>query len=282
MWAMASQLRHAADEANGSGLTRRPRFKAILFDNGGTLFARTSAPEAIRALAAERGVELTLDQARSRWAQVKAAKSATPAARLARNRSGTAHRISYLEFYRPLDEIRPGMAAAMYARYKTNPQTMVPYADTPRTLRELRAYGIRIGIVSNTGWNIREGYQRAGLEALIDVFVLSHEHGAAKPDPVLIARACRELGVDPAETLMVGNDAPADGGAATRLGCPCLILPPAVVGSIRGLDHVLAIAGLDADIGDGRRSRDHHLGAAGPHDPPDGPVTVFDHEEDLP
>ena len=85
------------------------------------------------------------------------------------------------------------MAAAMYARYKTNPQTMVPYADTPRTLRALRAHGISIGIVSNTGWNIREGYQRAGLEALIDVFVLSHEHGAAKPDPVLIARACREL-----------------------------------------------------------------------------------------
>ncbi|HXP22047.1 MAG TPA: HAD-IA family hydrolase [Streptosporangiaceae bacterium] len=265
---MAGQLRHAAEEANGRPLVGRPRFKAILFDNGGTLFARTSAPEAIRTLAAERGVELTLDQARARWAQVKAAQSATPAARLARNRSGTAHRASYLQFYRPLEEIGPGMAAAMYARYKTNPQTMVPYADTPRTLRALRAHGISIGIVSNTGWNIREGYQRAGLEALIDVFVLSHEHGAAKPDPVLIARACRELGVGPAQALMVGNDAPADGGAATRLGCPCLILPPAVVGSVRGLDHVLAIAGLAADLsGDPRVT--------------DGQVLVSDHEEDM-
>ena len=112
--------------------------------------------------------------------------------------------------------------------------------------------------------------------------MLSHEHGAAKPDPVLIARACGELGVDSAETLMVGNDAPADGGAATRLGCPCLILPPAVVGSVRGLDHVLAIAGLTADLGDDLRGLDHEPGIAGPHDSAlDGPVTVSDHEEDL-
>jgi HAD superfamily hydrolase (TIGR01549 family) len=268
---MASQSRQAAERANGSRLRSRPRFSAILFDNGGTLFARTSAPEAIRGLAAERGVELTLEQARTRWARIKAAKSGTAEARLARNRSGSAHRASYLEFYRPLDEIGPGMAAAMYARYKTNPQTMLPYADTPRTLRVLREYGVKIGIVSNTGWNIREGYQRAGLDDLIDAFVLSHEHGAAKPDPVLIARACRELGVDPADALMVGNDAPADGGAAIRLGCPCLILPPAVVGSVRGLDHVLAIAGLAEGLGD--ELRDGGAGAA--------PVAVSDHEEDL-
>ncbi len=224
----------------------RARFRAVLFDNGGTLFTRVPAAEAIRSLAAARGLEISLDQAQRSWRDVKAAKSKSPAARLARNRSANAHRAAYLAFYRPLDDLCPGLAEAMYLEYKTSPETMVPYADTPATLRRLRDAGVAIGIVSNTGWNIRAGYERAGLAGLIDVFVLSHEHDAAKPNPVLIELACARLGVPPCQTLMVGNDAPADGGAAAGVGCPCLILPPAPVGSIRGLDHVLALTGLPA------------------------------------
>lgn len=222
----------------------------MLFDNGGTLFERSPAAEAIVALAAERGIRVSPADARARWSAVKAAKSKSPAARLARNRSAAAHRASYLAYYRPLDTICDGLAVAMYERYKTSPDTMVPYADTRGTLQRLHAAGVAIGIVSNTGWNIRQGYQHAGLAQLIGVFVLSHEHGRAKPDPALIRHACDQLGVQPAETLMVGNDAPADGGAASRVGCPCLILPPAPAGAARGLGHVLALAGLDCPADD--------------------------------
>ena len=233
-------------DAPSEAPSTRARFQAVLFDNGGTLFARRPAAEAIRRLAAARGLEISLDQAQRSWREVKAAKSKSPAARLARNRSANAHRAAYLAFYRPLDDLCPGLAEAMYLEYKTSPETMVPYADTPAALRRLREAGVAIGIVSNTGWNIRAGYERAGLADLIDVFVLSHEHDAAKPDPVLIELACARLGVPPRQTLMVGNDAPADGGAAAGIGCACLILPPAPVGSVRGLDHVLALAGLAA------------------------------------
>lgn len=238
----------------GSALAVRPparaRFQAVLFDNGGTLFERSPAPETIVRLAAERGIEITLEDARSRWRELKVGKSKTPAARLARNRSPQAHRTSYLAWYRPLDEICDGLAEAMYVQYKTSPDTMIPYADTPGTLQRLHDAGVATGVVSNTGWNIREGYLRAGLAHLIDVFILSHEHGTAKPDSVLIQLACDDLGVEPAATLMVGNDAPADGGAAAGVGCPCLILPPARVGSVRGLDHVLALAGLSEGTAD--------------------------------
>lgn len=217
----------------------------MLFDNGGTLFERASAAESVVALAAERGVRVSLADARARWAALKTAKCTSAEARLARNRSAAAHRAAYVAYYRPLDDICEGLAVAMYEHYKTSPETMVPYADTRDTLRRLHEAGVAIGIVSNTGWNIRTGYQRAGLAHLIDLFVLSHEHGRAKPDPALIQHACDQLGVEPAATLMVGNDAPADGGAASGVGCPCLILPPAPAGSRRGLDHVLALAGLD-------------------------------------
>jgi HAD superfamily hydrolase (TIGR01549 family) len=237
-------LKRTLQAASDGRAATRPRFRAVLFDNGGTLFQRSPAPEAIVRLAAERGIEITLDDARSRWRELKVGKSKTPAARLARNRSSEAHRTSYLAWYQPLDEICDGLAEAMYLHYKTSPDTMIPYADTPGTLQRLHDCGVATGVVSNTGWNIREGYLRAGLDHLIDVFILSHEHGAAKPDSTLIRLACDDLGVDPAVTLMVGNDGPADGGAAAGIGCPCLILPPARVGSVRGLDHVLALAGL--------------------------------------
>lgn len=222
----------------------------MLFDNGGTLFGRTPAAEAIVRLAAERGVRVTLADAQARWRGLKAAKSKSPEARLARNRSAAAHRAAYLASYGPLDDICDGLAVAMYERYKTSPETMVPYADTRGTLERLREARVAIGIVSNTGWDIRQGYQHAGLAQLIEVFVLSHEHGRAKPDPALIRHACDQLGVEPTATLMVGNDAPADGGAASAVGCPCLILPHAPAGAPRGLAHVLALAGLDSQAGD--------------------------------
>jgi HAD superfamily hydrolase (TIGR01549 family) len=228
----------------------RPRFEAVLFDNGGTLFQRTPAPAIIRELAAQRGVQISLADASARWSALKAGWPKTPEARLERNRSRQAHRAAYTCLYRPLDDICAGLAEQMYERYKTSPDTMVPYADVRSTLEHLREAGLAIGIVSNTGWDIRQGYQRAGLAHLIEVFVLSHEHGVAKPDPALIRRACDALGVAPASALMVGNDACADAGAAAAAGCPCLILPSAPLGRARGLGHVLALAGLAGLPGD--------------------------------
>jgi FMN phosphatase YigB (HAD superfamily) len=52
--------------------------------------------------------------------------------------------------------------------------------------------------------------------------------------------ACDELGVVPAETLMVGNNPLTDGGAI-HAGLPTYILPAAVDGSARGLDAVLTL-----------------------------------------
>ena len=60
----------------------------------------------------------------------------------------------------PFDEKPPGLAHQMYDQWKTNPQTMVPYPDTPAVLKSFASAGIPIGIVSNTGWSIDKGYAR--------------------------------------------------------------------------------------------------------------------------
>jgi putative hydrolase of the HAD superfamily len=73
-------------------------------------------------------------------------------------------------------------------------------------------------VVSNIGWDLRPVFREHGLDRYVGAYVLSYEHGIQKPDPRLFATACDALGIAPEDTLMVGDDRRADGGAAA-LGC---------------------------------------------------------------
>jgi len=92
-------------------------------------------------------------------------------------------------------------------------------------------------VVSDTGFDIRPVFERHRVLDTVGTFVLSYERGAAKPTGWLFEAACRELGIEPARTLMVGDNPLSDGGAAAA-GLPTLILPPAVPGAGRGLSLV--------------------------------------------
>jgi FMN phosphatase YigB (HAD superfamily) len=223
------------------------QFDAVLFDNGDTLFHKPLAPPAIAELASSLGQPIDEATAAAAYQEVKAHKRAIDDETLifGRNRSAAGHLAYYTVCYQPLEPVAPGMALAFYRHFKTNPASMIPYPDTEPTLRRLHAAGIALGIVSNTGWNIRQGYERAGLAPLIDAYVLSFEHGIAKPERGMWEIACAELGVAPERTLMVGNNPCADSGAA-ELGCTCLILPAVERGAERGLASVLRLAGVQA------------------------------------
>lgn len=219
------------------------RFDAVLFDNGQTLFHRTSPIDSIVELTRRHGHAVSTTSARDAWASVKAAKRSGPEHRRRRNASREAHRAYYIDQYAPLETLAPGLAEIFYADHKTSPETMVPYPDTPGVLRALHDHGLGIGIISNTGWDISRGYARAGLLELIDTWVLSWEHGTAKPDPQLFRIGCERLGVAPERALMVGNDGEADSGAVA-VGATALILPAVAHGQPRGLDAVLDLVGI--------------------------------------
>nr|WP_019544328.1 HAD hydrolase-like protein [Streptomyces sulphureus] len=71
----------------------------------------------------------------------------------------------------------------------------------------------------------------------------SFEHGTEKPDPLLFAHACVELGVTEEEALMVGDNPVKDGGAVAA-GPRSSVLPTgAAPGAHRGLDAVPHLAG---------------------------------------
>ena len=112
-----------------------------------------------------------------------------------------------------------------------------PYPDTPGVLRDLKSRGVRVGIISDIHYDLRRHFVHYRLEHVADSYTLSFEHGVQKPDPRLFQIALHALGVEAQHTLMVGDTAARDGGAA-RVGVTTLILAPVPNFSQRGLDIV--------------------------------------------
>jgi hypothetical protein len=98
---------------------------------------------AIRGLAASLGVDISEEEAARYWRRSKEhSRSLMAEKRASRNLSRAAHRAAYVRGYGPFDEIAPGLADLMYDEWKTNPLTMVPYPDTPATLKSFSAAGV--------------------------------------------------------------------------------------------------------------------------------------------
>jgi HAD superfamily hydrolase (TIGR01509 family) len=215
------------------------RFEAVLFDFGSTLFGHPDGAGFVRATAAGMGVEVDLAEADALWNEIRAELAGQTArwgrsdvdAEVWRQRSETVFGLAD----RLVQGLGPAIDASMH-----DPWAWVPYADTEATLRALGAAGVRIGVVSNTGWDVSEPFQVRGLDGLVDAWVFSYELGVAKPDAQLFLTACEKLGVAPASTLMVGDDPMADAGAAA-VGLTAVILPLVPPGAIRGLDAAVSL-----------------------------------------
>ncbi|GAA2646716.1 hydrolase [Paractinoplanes durhamensis] len=153
------------------------------------------------------------------------------------------HRAAYTGLAATVTTDVEGLPDALYDRL-LDADGWLPYADTEPTLRTLHDAGIKVGVVSNVGFDIRPHFASWGMEPLVDAWALSYEVGRLKPDPAIFLRACGMLGVDPERTLMVG-DTPADAGAV-QAGCAALVLPAAEPGRPNGLSASLALAGCQA------------------------------------
>ncbi|MGW5371134.1 HAD family hydrolase [Streptomyces sp. NPDC004009] len=202
---------------------------AVLFDFSGTLFRVESTGSWLRAVLEEAGLALPGPELADAAAALEAAGALPGGAdpvevpeELAglwavRDKSAEQHRAAYTGLSRRVALPRPELHDALYERHMS-PAAWSPYQDAADVLRTLRERGIGVGVVSNIGWDLRPVFREHGLDACVDAYVLSYEHGVQKPDPRLFSAACAELGADPREVLMVGDNRTADGGAAA-LGC---------------------------------------------------------------
>ncbi|WP_327359468.1 HAD family hydrolase [Streptomyces sp. NBC_01304] len=203
--------------------------KGVLFDFSGTLLRIESAESWLRAVLTE--AELTLPEPElQRLAAALETAGALPGGsspasvpdQLAdlwthRDVDATGHRAAFTGLSRQVELPDPRLHDALYERHMTA-AAWQPYPDAHEVLAELRERGIGVAVISNIGWDLRPVFRAHGLDAHVDAYVLSYEHGVQKPAPELFAAACDALAVAPEHVLMVGDDRRADAGAA-QIGC---------------------------------------------------------------
>jgi HAD superfamily hydrolase (TIGR01662 family) len=114
------------------------------------------------------------------------------------------------------EQVREALAA-LYAVSQAHWQAE---EDAAATLIALRHAGLRIGLVSNAGYDedIQILIDKAGLRSYLDFIISSAACGLRKPHPRIFELALEALDARPEETVMVGDFLEADILGANRLG----------------------------------------------------------------
>ena len=85
--------------------------------------------------------------------------------------------------------------------------------ESVQLLKELKARGIKIGLMTNTFSDERNFIRSCELFPYFDIALISYEQGICKPDPQMYRMMTEQLGVAPEECLFVG-----DGGSRELYG----------------------------------------------------------------
>ncbi len=210
---------------------------AVLFDFGNTLFAHASLADTICDAGQTLGHDITPGWASDLAARVTEAAHQPSELAHPRDLDDRVWFERWHLLYAMADDEVSGLGEAVY-RSMHHPGSWMPYARTAATLDALHSDGIRVGIVSNTGWNVRRVFEHHGLDGLLDAVTLSYEVGAVKPSATIFRAACESIGVDPSATIMVGDDPVADAGAVA-VGMRTVLLPAAPMGVDNGIALVL-------------------------------------------
>jgi len=117
---------------------------------------------------------------------------------------------------------------------------LLPRPDVHETLRELRARGLYLAVVSNADDDyLHPVLARNGLDVLVDDWTSSEEAGSCKPDPEIYEYSLRKARRTPAETLFVGDSLQHDVAGAAAAGMRTVLIgePGAIAPLSAGFDH---------------------------------------------
>jgi HAD superfamily hydrolase (TIGR01662 family) len=155
------------------------------------------------------------------------------------------------------------LRASLDAMYAITQQNWYLETDTIPTLKTLREYGYRLGMVSNTSDdnNVQQLVDRWELRPFFETIVTSAGCGFRKPDQRIFRLALDYFGIPPEQVAMVGDSPEADILGANQLGIYSIwitrrssppeegelsIQPQAVIPSLDLLPGLLADAENDA------------------------------------
>jgi putative hydrolase of the HAD superfamily len=219
------------------------QFDAVLFDAGDTLIRLSGSGEKLlHRAAATLGVgQLDPEEVAHVWRRVLDRSSTAEELAKGRDLSNARHREVWVALYDAAgcERLAPGLSEELYA-LTVSAESWEAFPDTLPTLKAVRDRGLRVGIVSDTGFDLRPAMDQLGLSPFLNTVVMSFEHGVCKPAATVFLTACDQLHVLPERTLMVGDNPLTDSGAVD-VGMYVFLLPrPAKTGP-RGLGRVLSL-----------------------------------------
>jgi len=98
--------------------------------------------------------------------------------------------------------------------------------ETPAALDCLKEAGYRLAVISNADGRVEALIQGAGIRDRFEFVMDSDLEGVEKPDPEIFLRGCMRLGVDPGESLYVGDLYPVDVLGARKAGLHAVLMDP--------------------------------------------------------
>jgi putative hydrolase of the HAD superfamily len=97
---------------------------------------------------------------------------------------------------------------------------------TPGALDALKAAGYELAVISNADGRVEGLIEEAGIRDRFEFVLDSELEGVEKPDPEIFLRACHRMGVDPGDSLYVGDLYPVDVLGSQKAGLRALLLDP--------------------------------------------------------
>lgn len=205
------------------------RYDAILFDAGETLLhPHPSFPELLAILLERRGFPVN--------GQAEPLERALTTALLANVDSGEPFSISrehsrrfwtalYARLLTELGIPDPdGVVAGYLYDEFSRPEHYALFPDAMPAMRELRALGYTLGLVSNFEAWLEGLLERLGVAPMLEVAVISGVEGVEKPDPRIFLTALERLGLPPERALYVGDNPRVDIEPAAALGMGAVLV----------------------------------------------------------
>jgi len=166
--------------------------RGVLFDFGNTLFAHAPLATTISECARRLGVPMSDEQATDLADRIDAAAMTPDELAYVRDLDAAVWGRRWKVLYAIADEWVALLGDAINTDMH-DPLAWVPYTRSGETLRRLREAGVPVGIVSNTGWDVRSVFATHSMSDFVTSFTLSYEAGAVKPDNKIFRVACESL-----------------------------------------------------------------------------------------
>ena len=219
--------------------------KAIFFDAGNTLIFID--PRVVLPVFREHGAEV--DEERFRGAEFRARVKLVR--RVEEGAFGTENHI-WNEYFKNLS-LGSGVPEDQLERVGEriravhSERHLWTYMDpaTPPALDRLTEAGYRMAVISNADGRVEGLIEGAGIRDRFEFVMDSELEGVEKPDPEIFLRGCRRMGVDPSESLYVGDLYPVDVLGSRNAGLHAVLLDP-VDGLEYPVDRLPDVAALPA------------------------------------